>query len=217
MTGRYFTNFLVYKWTKLGKYQVMPLLVLVKHALSQIDPKVPANQWRLSEKGQHLSHMLAQQLAQYELDLIFSSVESKAIETARIVATTLEKRIKVVEGLHEHDRSNVGFLEKKTFEASVARFFNQPDLLTFGNETANQAHHRFSRVVTETIKKCENKNIALITHGTVLTLFVSRLAGIEPFAFWKDLDLPSWVVLSQPDLELVSVCKSIDHLNPEEE
>ena len=191
----------------------MSVLVLVKHALPRIDPMLPANQWKLSEMGQHFSQVLAQKLAQYELDLIFSSVEPKAIETARIVATTLEKPVEVVESLHEHDRNNVGFLEKKKFEASVAQFFNQPDLLTFGNETANQAHQRFSRAVIGIIEKYVDKNIALITHGTVLTLFVSRLVDIEPFTFWKDLELPSWVVLSHPDLGLRSVCKSINNEN----
>ena len=189
----------------------MPVLILVKHALPHIDSMVPANQWRLSEEGQHFSQVLAQRLEQYGLDLIFSSVEPKAIETAHIVATTLEKSVEVVEGLHEHDRNSVGFLEKKKFETSVARFFNQPGLLTFGNETANQAYHRFSRAVMGIIEKYADKNIALITHGTVLTLFVSRLIGIEPFAFWKDLELPSWVVLSHPDLGLRSVCKSINN------
>ena len=191
----------------------MSVLILVKHALPQIDPTVPANRWRLSEEGQHFSRVLAQKLAQYRLDLIFSSVEPKAIETANIVATALEKPVEVVEGLHEHDRNNVGFLEKKKFETSVAQFFNQPGLLTFGNETANQAHHRFSRTVMGIIGKYTDKNIALITHGTVLTLFVSRLVGIEPFAFWKDLELPSWVVLSYPDLGLRRVCKSINNGN----
>ncbi len=189
----------------------MPVLILVKHALPQIDPTVFANQWRLSEEGQRFSQVLAQRLAQYELDLIFSSVEPKAIETAHIVATALEKRVEVVEGLHEHDRNNVGFLEKKKFETSVVQFFNQPGLLTFGNETANQAHHRFSRAVMGIIEKCAHKNIAIITHGTVLTLFVSRLLGIEPFAFWKNLELPSWVVLSHPDLGLRRICKSINN------
>lgn len=191
----------------------MSVLVLVKHALPQIDPRVPANQWRLSEEGQCFSQVLAQRLAQYKLDLIFSSVEPKAIETAHIVATALEKPVEGVEGLHEHDRNNVGFLEKKKFETSVAQFFNQPGLLTFGNETANQAHHRFSRVVMGIIEKYTDKNIALVTHGTVLTLFVSRLVGVEPFAFWKDLELPSWVVLSHPDLGLRRVCKSINNKN----
>ena len=183
----------------------MPILILVKHALPLIDPAVPASQWQLSEAGQAGAQVLTQKLATYHPDLIFSSAEPKAIETAHIVATVLDKQVEVVEGLHEHDRRNVGFLEKRKFEASIAQFFDQPDQLTLGTETANQAYHRFSKGVTGIIERYPDKNVVLITHGTVLTLFVSRLAGIEPFPFWKDLDLPSWVVLSQPDLGLVSV------------
>ena len=191
----------------------MSTLILVKHSLPQIEPEIPAHQWRLSEEGQRRVQVLARKLAQYELDIMFSSVEPKAIETAHIVAAVLEKRVEIVEDLHEHDRRNVGFLEKQRFEASIAQFFAQPDVLILGNETANQAYHRFASAVGGITEEYTNKNIALITHGTVLTLFVNRLAGIEPFLFWKDLDLPSWVVLSHPKLKLVSVCKSIDPEN----
>lgn len=191
----------------------MSTLILVKHSLPQMEPEVPANQWRLSEEGQHRAQVFAQKLAQYELDLIFSSIEPKAIETAHIAAAALEKRVEIVEDLHEHDRRNVGFLEKQRFEASIAQFFAQPDVLILGNETANQAYHRFSSAVVGITEEYADKNVALITHGTVLTLFVSRLAGIEPFPFWKNLDLPSWVVLSHPNLSLMSVCQSIDTKN----
>ena len=188
----------------------MPTLILVKHALPQIDPTVPANQWRLSEEGRVRARVLAQNLAQHRPDLIFSSVDPKAVETAQIVGDALDKPVEVVEGLHEHDRRNVKFLDKKEFEESIAQFFAQPDVLTFGNETADQAHHRFSQAVAGITAKHPNNNLALITHGTVLTLFVSRLAAVAPFLFWRDLELPSWVVLAHPNLELVKVFKSIN-------
>lgn len=188
----------------------MPTLTLVKHSLPQINPTVPANQWPLSEEGRVLAQMLAQQLAKHSPDLIFSSVEPKAVETAQIVGDALNKPVEVVEGLHEHDRRNVKFLDKKKFEASIAQFFDRPDVLTFGNETAAQAYHRFSRAVTAITARYSDSNVALITHGTVLTLFVSRLTAVAPFPFWKDLELPSWVVLSHPNLELVKVFKGID-------
>ena len=188
----------------------MPTLILIKHALPQIDPTVPANQWRLSEEGHRRAQVLAQNLAKYSLDLIFSSVEPKAVETAQVVGDALDKQVEVVEGLHEHARCNVKFLDKEKFEESVAQFFAQPDVLTFGSETADQAYHRFSRAVVGITAKYPNNNLALITHGTVLTLFVSRLAAVAPFLFWRDLELPSWVILSHPDLELVKVFKSIN-------
>ena len=188
----------------------MPTLILIKHSQPQIDPTIPANQWQLSAEGHRRAQVLAQKLAKYELDLIFSSVEPKAVETAQVVGNALDKPVEVVKGLHEHARCNVKFLEKDKFEESVAQFFAQPDVLTFGSETADQAHHRFSQAVAGISAKYPNNNLALITHGTVLTLFVSRLAAVAPFPFWKDLELPSWVVLAHPNLELVKVFKSIN-------
>ena len=189
----------------------MPTLILIKHSLPQIDPTVPANQWQLSAEGHRRAQVLAQKLAQYSPDLIFSSVEPKSVETAQIVGDALDKPVEAVEGLHEHDRRNVAwFPNKKEFEESIAQFFAQPDQLTFGNETADQAHHRFSQAVAGISAKYPNNNLALITHGTVLTLLVSRLAAVAPFPFWRDLELPSWVVLAHPNLELVKVFKSIN-------
>ena len=188
----------------------MPTLTLIKHSLPQINPTVPANQWRLSEEGRVRARVLAQKLAPHSPDLIFSSVEPKAVETAQIVGKVLDKPVEVVEGLHEHDRRNVKFLDKRKFEASIAQFFAQPDVLTFGDETADQAYHRFSQAVAGITASYSDSNLAFITHGTVLTLLVSRLTAIAPFPFWKGLELPSWVVLSHPDLALIKVFKSID-------
>lgn len=52
-------------------------------------------------------------------------------------------------------------------------------------------------------------NIIIVAHGTVITLFVSRRAGLEPFPFWKRLALPSFVVLSLPDQAVESVVDDI--------
>ena len=60
-----------------------------------------------------------------------SSAEPKAIETAGIGAGVLNVPVEVVEGLHEHERENVGFLEKARFEQSIRRFFEQPAELDF--------------------------------------------------------------------------------------
>jgi broad specificity phosphatase PhoE len=51
--------------------------------------------------------------------------------------------------------------------------------------------------------------MVILTHGTVLSLFVSRATGMEPFALWNRLGLPSFVVLRFPQLELVSVVEKL--------
>ena len=187
----------------------MQTLILVKHSLPKIDPSVPAKDWHLSEEGCVRSRILGEELDRYDLDLVISSIELKAMETAEIASGLLKTPMVIVEGLHEHDRSNVGFLEKERFEQSVSHFFARPADLVFGEETADSAHDRFSKAVYELSDRFPRVNMALVTHGTVLSLFLSRISELEAYALWKQLGLPSWVVLSRPDLGVVEVCRNI--------
>lgn len=117
-----------------------------------------------------------------------------------------------VAGLHEHDRRDVGFLGAKAFEAAVQRFFDHPDEIVLGKETANAAHARFSRAVAGVVEAHPGRTIAIVAHGTVIALFVSRMTGavgLSAFEFWKRLGLPSFVVLSLPELRLDEVVWSV--------
>ena len=183
----------------------MQTLVLVKHALPEIDPAVPAREWHLSVEGCVRSRILGEELDRYDLDLVISSIEPKAMETAEIAAGLLKIPMKVVEGLHEHERVSVGFLEKERFEQSIRRFYEQPADLVFGEETADGAYVRFSKAVSGLTILHPRENIAIVTHGTVLSLFLSRNSVMEPFALWKELGLPSCVVMSRPGFDVVEI------------
>lgn len=187
----------------------MSVLVLVKHSLPLVDPGVPAREWRLSDEGRVRSRILGEELDRFDLDLVVSSDEPKAVETAEIAARVLNASVEIVEGLHEHERCNVGFLEKERFERSVERFFCRPADLVFGEDTADEAHDRFSKAVNGLSDRFRCEKIAIVTHGTVLSLFVSRISELEPFALWKRLGLPSWVALSRPDFRVVEIRPAI--------
>ena len=58
---------------------------------------------------------LAERLIEYQPDIVVSSVEPKAMETAEIIATKLGLAVYTIYGLHEHDRSNVPFLPNDNF------------------------------------------------------------------------------------------------------
>jgi broad specificity phosphatase PhoE len=182
----------------------MPRLYLIRHSIPQIDPLLPASQWELSEEGITRARSLANDLltSGSNVDVIVSSIEPKARETARILGETLDKPFSVVAGLHEHERTNLPFLERSQFEAKIEEFFANPAQLVLGDETADQAYSRFALAVVGIIESHQGKDIAVVSHGTVISLFVSRVAGIEPFPFWQRLQMPHLVTLSLPDLRL---------------
>jgi len=184
-------------------------LILVKHSLPEIIPTIPAKEWVLSKPGQVRCEVLAKRLESYSPDIVASSVEPKAVETAQIIARQINKPFHIVEGLHEHDRTGVEFLGKEQFEARVIDFFMRPDKLVMGRETANQACERFSKALASVELEHPDKNIVVVSHGTVITLFVEKFTGLETFSFWRKLDLPSFVVLSLPQHELVKTVESV--------
>jgi broad specificity phosphatase PhoE len=187
----------------------MPKLILVRHSYPDIKPARPANCWSLSETGRGRCKPLADKLAGYQLDVIVTSVEPKAIETGQIVAGLLGKPCETAQGLHEHERRDAGFGSKEQFESSVAEFFARPGELVFGGESADQAHKRFSQAITNVIERYPHQNVAVVSHGTVMTLFVARAAGLEPFPFWKRLGLPAFVVLSCPQFDLLTIVEDV--------
>jgi broad specificity phosphatase PhoE len=170
-------------------------LILVKHSLPDIVENIPARQWHLSEEGKLRAERLAHRLTLFKPDVLISSPEPKAGETAEITGRELGLEVRTIQKLHEHDRSNSAYLSRQEFQNAVREFFLRPDQLVFGNETANQALGRFSKTVHGILESNKNQTIAVVTHGTVISLFVSRLTGVSAFSLWKELGLPSFVVL----------------------
>ena len=170
-------------------------LILVKHSMPEMEQDRPANTWKLSEEGQRRAQRLAEHLKEYGAEAIVSSAEPKAKQTADIIARHLQLNVQILLDLHEHDRTNVSYLPHDAFQASMRAFFQKPDELVFGRETAEQAYTRFNRAVHSILNEHRNKTVVIVTHGTVISLFVSRLTGSSGLELWNMLGLPSFVAL----------------------
>jgi broad specificity phosphatase PhoE len=163
--------------------------------MPQIEENHPANTWRLSEEGRLRAYQLAEQLESFAPEIIVSSVEPKARETADILAGHFQLDMQILSGLHEHDRSNIPYISHDVFQASIREFFQKPNELVFGSETANQAHERFYRAVHSVVNDRREKTVVIVTHGTVISLFVSQLTGSSGLELWNTLGMPSFIAM----------------------
>jgi len=170
-----------------------------------VNPHVPPRCWRLSEEGRHQSITLAERLEGYGLEFIVTSEEPKAAETGEIASERLGIGWAVASGLHEHDRTGAAFGTKEEFESSARNFFENPERLVWGNETAEHAQARFASGVHAVLKEYPKENLAVVAHGTVNTLFLMQYNDIDAYGFWSRLGLPSFYALSLPDFELRDV------------
>jgi broad specificity phosphatase PhoE len=188
----------------------MKTLILIKHSLPEIAGNLPACEWRLSAVGRLRCKALAERLAPHHPTRLVASREPKAYETAEEVAAHLGLPLAPEDDLHEHVHREVGLLRAEEFEAAVARFFAQPADLVFGSETADQAHRRFEQALSFILGKYHDESLAVVTHGRVLTLSLTRVLGLDPFPFWKRLGLPSFAVAAWPDRRLLSLVDRVE-------
>jgi broad specificity phosphatase PhoE len=184
-------------------------LILVKHSQPALEPGVPAAQWHLSPEGRRRCGPLAEALTAYTPAGLVASREPKAQETAALVAARLDLPWRTAPDLHEHDRTGVGWLPEGELDRRVAAFFARPRDLVFGQETAAAALARFRAAVLDVLGASPEGTVVIVAHGTVITLFVAAGAGIDPFPFWQRLGLPSFVVLTLPDLTLVTTVAQV--------
>ena len=184
-------------------------LILIRHSLPEIVENVPAHAWELSDDGRSRVERLAERLKQYQVEVICASVEPKARETAEILCKRLGVDIVVMDGLHEHERDGVPFYAKDDFHSHVRELFEKPDELVFGNETAAQALERFKASVELMMNLYDGKRMAIVSHGTVISLFTAWLTGVDGYTFWKNLGLPSFVLLDLQNKQLLETVNII--------
>jgi broad specificity phosphatase PhoE len=63
--------------------------------------------------------------------------------TAEAIAFQLGLAVEIDQGFSEHSRRSVGFLKQEELGSAIARLFDCPDSLVFGEETGSQAYARF--------------------------------------------------------------------------
>ena len=180
----------------------MPKLVLVKHARSTVDPVRSPSEWELSPEGKAACPALAEALARLHPEVLVTSPEIKACQTADEISHMLNLPVQERPGLHEHDRDDVPHLPTREFLSMMALAFRQPRQRIIGAESLERARDRFLKALDGVLEEFAGKTIAVISHGTVISLALHYHTGQDPYALWRKMQLPSFAVLNLPDYAL---------------
>lgn len=157
----------------------MSLLRYITHPNVAIDPSTPVPEWGLSDEGRRRAHAMFDQPWITSIARIVSSTEPKAVETAEILATHLALSVEARPGIGENDRSATGFAPPEEFEALADAFFADPHTSIRGWERAIDAQQRIAEGLEDLLTTDEHgRDIAVIGHGGVGTLWYCHLAGV---------------------------------------
>jgi len=191
----------------------MPYLILIRHANSQPIAGRSPHRWTLSDEGRRKCTLLVERLRPYGIKHIYSSDEPKALQTAGQIAFYLGHLPSTLDDqLRETRRENVPFYDDElAFCQAIQAAMNQPQRLLYGEETFEAARIRFTEAVKRIVAN-KNETVALVSHGTILSLYIASVIETNPFDLWKLLDMPAYAVFSLPDMKLNEICFSMPQL-----
>jgi len=81
--------------------------------------------------------------------------------------------------------------------------FAEPEILSFGKETAYEAGQRFNRAVQSLLQRYPDQGLLIVSHGTVMAMFAAIHSNIDPHASWQRIGLPGALIFTRPPKHLI--------------
>jgi broad specificity phosphatase PhoE len=150
----------------------------LRHGATQRDSNFPISQWLLSEKGQEQARKLAQQDIFDNIEIIYSSTEEKAYQTAKPIADKLKKGIKQIREISELNRDNGGFIKLDEYQQNIKECLTNLDKAVSNWESGAHALERFSNKIEELDQQYENEKILVVGHGFTINLYFAKLLHV---------------------------------------
>ena len=151
----------------------------LSHPEVQIDPATPVARWSLSAVGRARVEVASRRPWVRDFARIVSSHETKALETATILADAAGVTVEEGEDMGENDRSATGFLPPDEFENTADAFFANPHASVRGWERACDAQTRIVRAVRTTLATRPYDPTLFVGHGGVGTLLACAIRGVS--------------------------------------
>ncbi len=149
--------------------------IFLRHAETKVDSNIKISQWLLTEKGKKDVLKLSQLSVFKDIDIIISSNEEKAYQTANLLFEKLTKEIIRDKNLNEIMRDQGKFLKKDEYIKIMKLCMKNRNQSYNKWETANHALERFSKRIQEIDLKYSNKKILIVTHGGVINLYFAKI------------------------------------------
>ncbi|NHJ22251.1 MAG: histidine phosphatase family protein [Candidatus Lokiarchaeota archaeon] len=151
-------------------------LILLRHAEVKVEEKVVISKWSLTERGQKKAMDLFDLDFFQNVDIIITSGEEKAFQTAYPLSEKLHKKIVKDENLNEISRDQGKYFKTKDEYLDTMKLCVENRTKSFNSwETANHALERFSNTILDIDSKYTNKKILIVAHGGVINLYFASI------------------------------------------
>ena len=167
----------------------MAQVVLVRHAMPETQPDVPAERWRLGDDGRAAARELARALplAAY----VLTSDEPKARQTAEEVVAVCGGTIAVDARVAETRRPHVWDVDFRELARQYVAGRQHS-----GWEPRDAVVGRFDAAIRDALGASRGAPLVVVNHGQALTLWLRSVGAVDDApGFWSELAFPdAWTV-----------------------
>jgi broad specificity phosphatase PhoE len=171
-------------------------LYLVRHGATQLtaeDRFAGDIGVELSAAGRSQAERLAVRVRDHSISAIYSSPLSRAVETARIIATGCGLEPRLSDGLREIRHGHWEGLTRQEVETAFAAEYAtwEEDPFTFapeGGESGVSVLARALPALREIVVRHAGVNVLVVSHKATIRLLLSSLLGFDPRGYRDRLD-----------------------------
>lgn len=133
--------------------------------------------------AENVTHLLKDK----HIDVVISSPYKRAIQTVQGIANTYHVSIEIEEDLRERLLSSEPVAD---FNDAIENVWEDWSFAYEGGESNDVAQRRAVICMQNILKKYEDKNIVIGTHGNIMVLLMNYFDSKYDFQFWKTLHMP---------------------------
>ncbi|MBD3280100.1 hypothetical protein GF389_01070 [Candidatus Dojkabacteria bacterium] len=167
-------------------------ITFVRHSQTILQPEVPNPLWQLSDEGIQLSQELSKNGAIKDLDVIYSSLQTKALQTTLLLAKDNHIPIKTHSDLTELTSITIKFFSD--YEEKVKALYTGEIDQINGGETIEEGKTRLNKAIEEIANTEEPENIGIVAHGNILSIFASQFVDKTAYEIHQQIQMPDYAI-----------------------
>lgn len=170
--------------------------IFIRHSKTDRNPQVPILCWGLAESGIKLAEELSHKDVIKNMDVVYASFQTKALETAVLLAKPNAIPIKADDRLTEVTSFTGPFEEDfDLYTKNVHDYYAGTLERISGGETQVEALERFNTALSSIAATEHDKEfVGIITHGNILTLFSALYKDVDCYELHTQIKQPDVAV-----------------------
>jgi broad specificity phosphatase PhoE len=179
-------------------------ITFIRHGKTLVEPEKPIVLWGLSEQGILGVQSLAGSAAVKGIDVLYASLQTKAIETMLHLAKSNAIPMRTHNGLAEVSSFTGPFTTGADYENSIKDYYAGRIGRIAGGETISEATGRFTAAIDEIVAANPDAgNIGIVTHGYILSFATAEYCGKEPIELHHTIGKPDIAVVDWETKQLL--------------